>query len=311
MGVIITVTMNPAIDKTVDLEHFEHGGLNRVSNVIMDAGGKGINVSKAIKELGGETIATGFLGGTGGVLIEKVLKESGIPSDFVVIEKEIRTNLKVVEKSGVVTEFNEPGPLISADELQLLTDKLLGYAKEGNLFVFSGSIPRGIEPTIYQTLIQKVKEKGAKVLLDADGELFANAILAKPDIIKPNRHELEKYYHLDYRADEKELLRMGEQLLDKGIYMVAISLGQLGALYLTKDHKIKCLGLKVDAHSTVGAGDTMVAALAYGYDKNMEFIDCVKLSLAASAGAVTTKGTKPPAKELVEALVEKVEAIEL
>lgn len=308
---IITVTMNPAIDKTVDLEHFEHGGLNRVSNVIMDAGGKGINVSKAIKELGGETIATGFLGGTGGVLIEKALKASGIPSDFVVIEEEIRTNLKVVEKSGMVTEFNEPGPQISKEELQLLTQKLLDYAKEDVLFVFSGSVPRGVEPTIYQTLIHKVKEKGASVLLDADGELFANAVLAKPDIIKPNRHELEKYFHLDYRADEKELIRMGDQFLHKGINMVAISLGQLGAIYLTKEQRLKCLGLKVNSHSTVGAGDTMVAALAYGFDKKMEFLDCVKLSLAASAGAVTTKGTKPPARELIEKLVGEVEAIEI
>ena len=308
---IITVTMNPAIDKTVDLEHFEHGGLNRVSNVIMDAGGKGINVSKAIKELGGETIATGFLGGTGGALIDKVLKESGIPSDFVIIDKEIRTNLKVVEKSGIVTEFNEPGPQINTRELQLLTQKLLKYANEGNLFVFSGSVPKGIEPTIYQNLIHQVKEKGAKVLLDADGELFANAILAKPDIIKPNRHELEKYFNLDYRADENELIGMGEQLLNKGINMVAISLGQLGAIFLTKDQRIKCLGLKVKAHSTVGAGDTMVAALAYGFDRKLDFIDCVSLSLAASAGAVTTKGTKPPAKELIEELVKKVKVIEI
>lgn len=105
---IVTVTMNPAIDKTVDLEQLERGSLNRIKNVIVDAGGKGINVSKAIKELGGETIATGFIGGSGGTLIEKVLKEQGIKADFVTIKNEVRTNMKVVETSGYVTELAWP-----------------------------------------------------------------------------------------------------------------------------------------------------------------------------------------------------------
>ncbi|NLK27028.1 MAG: 1-phosphofructokinase [Clostridiales bacterium] len=308
---IITVTMNPAIDKTVDLERFEHGGLNRVSNVIMDAGGKGINVSKTIKELGGETIATGFQGGSSGTLILDTLNELGINSDFVKINKEIRTNLKVVENNGFVTEFNEPGPMITPEELELLVNKLVNYAKEDVLFVFSGSIPKGIDPSIYGSLIKKVKEKGAKVLLDADGELFVGAVDTKPDIIKPNRHELEKYFSLDYRADENELIQMGNQLLDKGIKLVAISLGQMGALFLTKERKVRCPGLKVEAHSTVGAGDAMVAALSYGYDQGFDFLDMVKLSMATSAGAVITKGTKPPNREVVEQLIKDVEIIEI
>ncbi|GAA4654363.1 1-phosphofructokinase [Anaerocolumna aminovalerica] len=307
---IITVTMNPAIDKTADLAHFDHGGLNRLSGVIMDAGGKGINVSKTIHELGGETIATGFIGGSGGVLIEKALSELGIQSDFVFIKNEIRTNMKVVESNGLVTELNEPGPMIHKEEVNELTEKLVSYAKEDTLFIFAGSIPNGIDTSIYKTLIEKVKEKGAKVFLDADGELFINAIEAKPDIIKPNRHEIEKFFKMDYRADEKELLDMGNRLLDKGIHMVTISLGQMGALFLTKEQKLKCPGLKVEAHSTVGAGDAMVAALAYGLDQGLDLEECVKLSMAASAGAVTTKGTKPPKRELVDELMEKVIVIQ-
>ena len=165
---IITVTMNPAIDKTVDLGHMVHGGLNRVKNVIIDAGGKGINVSKTIKELGGETIATGFVGGTGGILIKKVLEEQGIEADFVEIKSEIRTNLKVVEADGNLTEFNEPGPLVTAAELEQLTNKLLSYANKDTLFVLAGSIPNGVEKTVYKTLTQRLKEKDAKVFVDAD-----------------------------------------------------------------------------------------------------------------------------------------------
>jgi 1-phosphofructokinase len=308
---IITVTMNPAIDKTVDLEHMEHGGLNRVKNVIMDAGGKGINVSKTIKELGGETIATGFVGGSGGILIRKVLQEQGISSDFIEIKNEIRTNLKVVEADGNVTEFNEPGPIVSAEELELLTQKLLSYADRDALFVLAGSIPNGVGKDIYKTLTSKLKEKGAKVFVDADGELFINSLEAAPDIIKPNRHELEEYFHKDYRVDETELISMGQNLLEKGIGMIAISLGQMGAMFLT-DHKVlRCPGLKVEAHSTVGAGDAMVAALAYGLNQGFSLEDCAKLSLATSAGAVTTKGTKPPSRDLVDELLKKVEIIAL
>ena len=300
---IITVTMNPAIDKTVDLEHMVQGGLNRVTNVILDAGGKGINVSKTIKELGGETIATGFVGGSGGLLIGRVLQDLGIQADFVEIKNEVRTNLKVVETDGNVTEFNEPGPVITEEELEALTQKLLGYANEEALFVLAGSIPNGISKNVYQTLTAKLKEKGAKVFVDADGELFIHSLESSPDIIKPNRHELEEYYHKDYRVDETELIGMGQSLLEKGIGMIAISLGQMGALLMTKEKVLRCPGLKVEAHSTVGAGDAMVAALSYGFDQGLSLEDCARLGIATSAGAVTTKGTKPPKRELVDVLL--------
>ncbi len=306
---IITVTMNPAIDKTVDLGHMVHGGLNRVRNVIIDAGGKGINVSKTIKELGGETIATGFIGGTGGILIKRVLKEQGIESDFVEIKSEIRTNLKVVEADGNVTEFNEPGPLVTEGELEQLFEKLLNYANKDTLFVLAGSIPNGVDKTVYKTLTQKLKEKEARVFVDADGELFIHALEAAPDIIKPNRHELEEFFHKDYRVDEEELITMGQQILERGIGMIAVSLGQLGALFMTKDQVLRCPGLKVEAHSTVGAGDAMVAAISYGLNMKLPLEECGALGVAASAGAVTTQGTKPPNRELVDNLLKRVEVI--
>ncbi len=308
---IVTVTMNPAIDKTVQLESFEYGSLNRISNIIVDAGGKGINVSKTIKELGGETIATGFIGGSGGNIIEKALKEKGIRTDFVIVEKETRTNLKVAEKNGFITELNEPGPQISQKEIELLIEKLLYYAGKDTIFVISGSIPSGVDKEIYKNLIETLKEKGSMVFLDADGELFEKSIEAKPDIIKPNRVELEEYFNIDYRADDAELIRLGNELIQKGIKVVIISLGQMGALFLSENTCIKCPGLKVSAHSTVGAGDAMVAAFVYGIHEGLEFRECAKLSMATSAGAVTTKGTKPPTRDLVDELKEKVELIDI
>lgn len=308
---IVTVTMNPAIDKTIDIEKLERGDLNRIKRVEQDAGGKGINVSKTIKALHGTTIASGFIGGASGAFIEEVLQKNGIETDFVVLEGNTRTNTKVVESTGEVTELNEPGPVVTDEKLEELINKLLGYAGKETLFVLAGSVPAGVSKDIYRILIEKLHEKGAKVFLDADGELFVNALEAGPDMIKPNRKELEELFKLDYRASEQELVKLGERLLEKGIEMTAVSLGQMGALFLTKDWKIKCPGLKVQAHSTVGAGDAMVAALSYAWDQKIGKEESATLAMATSAGAVTTIGTKPPSKETIEELAKQVTIVTL
>lgn len=303
---IVTVTMNPAIDKTVEIGRLQHGGLNRIQKVEYDAGGKGINVSKTIHELGGHSIATGFLGGNNGRTIENVLTEKGITCDFLWVQGETRTNTKVFEESGELTELNEPGPQIPQEALEQLMEKLEGYAGEQTLFVLSGSIPAGVDKGIYAEIISRVHKKGAKVLLDADGELFRNALQAGPDMIKPNRVELEEYAKMDYRASEEELFAIAEDFAAKGIGTIAVSMGQSGAIFVMGDVKVKCPAVPVKAHSTVGAGDAMVAALAYAWDEKLPEKEIIRLCMAVSAGAVTTIGTKPPAKDLVDTLKKQV-----
>lgn len=303
---IVTVTMNPAIDKTVEIDTLCPGGLNRIQRVEYDAGGKGINVSKTIKELGGESIAVGFLGGNSGRTIENVLNQKGIRNDFVWVDQETRTNTKVFEKSGELTELNEPGPVISPEQSQELLDKISAYASEGTLVILAGSIPSGVDSDIYAQIIRMVHEKGGKVLLDADGKLFREALEAVPDIIKPNRVELEEYMGIDYRASEKELLDAAEKFLESGIETIAVSMGKSGAMFVRDGYQVKCPALSVKSHSTVGAGDAMVAALAYAWDQKLGSEDTVKLCMAASAGAVTTVGTKPPSREVVDELINRV-----
>lgn len=303
---IVTVTMNPAIDKTVEIDTLCPGGLNRIQRVEYDAGGKGINVSKTIKELGGESIAVGFLGGNSGRTIENVLNQKGIRNDFVWVDQETRTNTKVFEKSGELTELNEPGPVISPEQSQELLDKISAYASEGTLVILAGSIPSGVDSDIYAQIIQMVHEKGGKVLLDADGKLFREALEAVPDIIKPNRVELEEYMGIDYRASEKELLDAAEKFLESGIETIAVSMGKSGAMFVRDGYQVKCPALSVKSHSTVGAGDAMVAALAYAWDQKLGSEDTVKLCMATSAGAVTTVGTKPPSREVVDELINQV-----
>lgn len=303
---IVTVTMNPAIDKTVEIGSLIPGGLNRIKKAESDAGGKGINVSKTIKELGGVSIATGFLGGSAGKAIEDFLDEKKIRHDFVLVEGETRTNTKIVEENGAVTELNEPGPQISEDEMNRLMEKLISYAKPETLVILSGSIPKGVDKQIYARIIRLMHEKGAEVLLDADGELFHNGLLERPDMVKPNRVELEEYAGIDHRASSDELLTLARELREKGIKKVVVSMGKSGAIFLQDDYEAISPALSIKAHSTVGAGDAMVAALACAWDKKLTAEETIRLCMAASAGAVTTTGTKPPEKKVVEELMQQV-----
>ena len=304
---IITVTMNPAIDKTVGLGNLLRGGLNRIEDVILDAGGKGINVSKTIKSLGGQSVATGFAGGNNGEAILQMLQNDAVHTDFVFIDGETRVNTKIVEADGTVTEFNEAGPYVSAEKQETLVQKLVQYAKEDTWFVLSGSVPSSVPKTIYRDIIEAVHAKGAKVFLDADGELFKQSLAAKPDVVKPNRVELEKYIGATHRLSQEELLNAGEALLEQGIGTVIISLGDEGALFLTKGLTAACSAICVEVRSTVGAGDALVAAFTYGKDKGEDLVNCAKLGIATSAGAVATEGTKPPAREIVEELLSLVQ----
>ncbi len=308
---IVTVTMNPAIDKTVEIDSFLRGGLNRIKRAVYDAGGKGINVSKTIAALGGKTLATGFLGGNNGRTISNVLDGLGIENDFVWVGGETRTNTKVFEENGMLTELNEPGPEIPEEKTEELIKKLEGLAEENVLFVLSGSIPKGVKPDIYERITRLAHNKGARVLSDADGELFRRSLSEIPDIIKPNRAELEEYAGLDYRASEDELLEIADSFVKKGIKTVAVSMGGSGAIILKDGRRVKCPALSVKTHSTVGAGDAMVAALAYAEENNMSFENTVKMCMAVSAGAVTTIGTKPPSRELVDSLITQVTIKEL
>lgn len=308
---IVTVTMNPAIDKTVDIDVLEWGGLNRIKHVELDAGGKGINVSKTIHEIGGKSIAIGFIAGNTGKIIRSVMDEWNIENDFIEVSGETRTNTKVFEKTGELTELNEPGPVVEEKDVEALLEKLESYADQNTLFVLAGSVPQGVEKDIYRKIIERVHKKGARVLLDADGELFTNVLEAGPDIIKPNRVELEQYAGMDYIASEQELLLIADRLMKKGIGTVAVSMGKSGAIFLQEGYRVRCPGLRVKAHSTVGAGDAMVAALSYAWDEGMSPDDTVKMCMAVSAGAVTTIGTKPPSREVVDSLLGQVEIEEI
>jgi len=296
---IITVTLNPAIDKTIEVLSFAIGKLNKVEKALKDPGGKGINVSKVICALGGESIATGFLGGLNGQYIKDQLDDLTIKNDFVHVKNETRLNLKVFDQArGTTTEINEKGAEIFVNEWEAMREKLDRLVQANDIVVLSGSMPDALPKDAYAMLTKACQAKGAKVVLDADGELFVNGINAIPYAIKPNRDELERYFSKTLATDEA-LIEAAKTFVDMGIEHVVISLGEEGAIYHSKTQIIKMYPLKIDVHSTVGAGDAFVAAFVYGINQDMTLIDCLKLATATSAGAVMTLGTKPMSREWI------------
>lgn len=306
---IITLTMNPAIDKTAVVNELVVGGLNRLEQVISNAGGKGINVSKAICALSGKSLAMGFIAGSNGKFITDTLTALDIAYDMVEVNGNTRVNLKVLNKNMELTELNEVGDDIREAQLQELIVKLLCSVKANDYVILSGSVPKGVPKDVYASLIHKIKEKGGKVILDADGALFVNGVKAIPTVIKPNVHELCEYFGVAETLDQDTLIHMGQQFLTVGVEQVVISMGKEGAIFLQGEEVAIAKGLQVKAHSSVGAGDAMVAGIAYALEKQTSFEEMIKIAMAASAGAVMSEGTNPAPKDVVEELMKQVAII--
>jgi 1-phosphofructokinase len=289
---IRTMTLNPAVDKTIEIDDFKLGIVNRVKSIRQDAGGKGINVSKVIKSLGYKSKAVGILSGSTGNFIKGYLDTEDIENDFLMTEGETRTNIKIVDKiNHTNTDVNENGPFISEKDLEKVKDKLLDDLNDKSVVVFSGSVPKNVDKNIYRILIEKAKEKGAKTILDADGELLENGIKAGPYMIKPNIHELEALFSKKIENYE-DIVFFSGKLLKNGIEIIAVSLGENGALFIKKDVVVLVHGIKADVVSTFGAGDSMVAALAVSLDNNFDFEKSIKLAVACGTANVTTSGTQ-------------------
>ena len=303
---IYTVTLNPALDKTVEIPSLTIDSVNRITTLRTDPGGKGINVSKVIDKLGRKSIATGILGGDTGHNILSSLEKMELESDFLFVEGETRTNLKIIDPvSKTNTDINEPGVTVSEEILNQLKDKLLKKLNADNIVILSGSLPKGAPQNTYNVWVKDCKEAGAKVFLDADGPLLAEGIKAGPYLIKPNNHELSGLMGQELTTPQ-ELTEAARGLMKYGIEKVIVSMGGDGALYVTKDYVYYAEGMKVPVGSTVGAGDSVVAALAVAEEAGMTPEETVALSTATGAANVMCSGTQAAEYSVIETLIPKV-----
>lgn len=304
---IYTVTLNPALDKTVEIPSLTVDSVNRITAMRTDPGGKGINVSKVIDKLGRKSIAAGILGGDTGMAIQSALKAMGLETNFQFVEGETRTNLKVIDPvNHTNTDINEPGVTVSEEILNSLLTALTARLEEGDIVVLSGSLPKGSPVNTYYTWVKACKEAGAKVILDADGELLEEGIKASPYLIKPNNHELSGLLGRTLETP-KELEKAARELMEKhGIAKIVVSMGGDGALYVTEKETVYAEGLKVPVGSTVGAGDSVVAALAVSEEADMNLEDTVRLSTATGAANVMCSGTQAAEYDVIEGLIPRV-----
>lgn len=304
---IYTLTMNPALDKTVVIHGLTPGGVNRISSVRVDVGGKGVNVSKCLKALGCDSVAAAFWGGGCGKRGMEFLRDEGIGSLAVLVEGETRTNLKIIDPvRRETTDLNEPGPEVSGDRLRQMMHKLDEALAPGDILVLSGSVAPGIDDRIYGRLTAHFQQQGVRVYLDADGELLRNGVDAAPWLVKPNQEELSRYLG-SVLTTVPEVAAGAQALLAKGVREVLVSLGQQGALLVKEGRCLRAEGLSVPVKSTVGAGDSMVAAMACGAERGLPDEERLRLAVAISAASVMCSGTQAPDRSAVEMLAEQVQ----
>lgn len=303
---ILTVTLNPALDKTVYIPDFAVDRVNRIQKIHLDPGGKGINVCKAVNALGGKSLALGILGGGTGRYIKDRLDELGVENEFLFIDGDTRTNLKVVdEKNRTYTDLNEPGPTVDAAVISALGEKLFARVGEGDIVVFAGGAPRGVPDELFRVWTERCKALGACVYADLDGVLLAKTVEAAPYLVKPNDTELSRLLGRPMETTE-DLISGAKELTARGVRLAAVSLGAKGALFCKDGELFMAEGLKVDVRSTVGAGDSMLAALAWCQDRGLDWKEAARWAVATASAKVTEEGSSPPRLEKVREFYSRV-----
>lgn len=301
---IYTVTFNPALDYVVKVEHFTLGEVNRTAEEHIFYGGKGINVSAVLANLGHESRALGFVAGFTGEEIERGVRSLGFESDFIHVARGMsRINVKL--KSDQESEINGMGPEITSQDVDKLFEKLEDL-KQGDVLVLSGSIPSSIDRGIYERILSSLEDRGILAVVDAEKELLLNVLKYHPFLIKPNNHELGDMFGIILKSQE-EIAEYARKLQHMGAGNVLVSMAGDGALLVTEDGQVHRMGVaEGTVKNSVGAGDSMVAGFLAGYLENGDYGQALRLGTAAGGATAFSDGlgTKDRIMELYEALGE-------
>lgn len=286
---ILTITPNPALDLTGQLNELTSGTVNRIDRSIQLAAGKGVNVSRVLAGLGVTSTLTGWLGADNQQPFTDLIAQLGCNDQFIRLPGATRTNVKLAEAQGRVTDLNFPGITVSADAISLLLQQVDQLSPFITWCGVAGSLPPGVEPCFYKTLIQRLKAQGKRVIFDSSGQGFCQGVHGVPDLVKPNLAELCQWVDRPLN-DDASIVQAARQLNALGIKQVLVSLGADGAIWVSHDQALKVVVPKVKVASCVGAGDTMVAAMLYGFDAQWPIERCLTFACAAAAVSVSGFG---------------------
>ena len=298
---IYTITFNPALDYIVNLDKFKEGLVNRTKNESIFPGGKGINVSIVLNNLGVKNKALGYIAGFTGEEIERSLKEYGCETDFIRL-KEGNSRINVKIKADKESEINGNGPKINEEEIEEIYIKLCEL-KNNDILVLAGSIPSTLPNNIYEKIMEKLGHNDVKIIVDATGEILLNTLRFKPFLIKPNHHELQEIFNVKLDNDE-DIIKYAKKLRTMGAQNVIVSMADRGAILVDKSNEV----IKMEAPSgivknSVGAGDSMVAGFIFGYLKNKKIQEAFKLGVITGSASAFSQGLATIKK--VESLLEE------
>ncbi|MCI3027588.1 MAG: 1-phosphofructokinase [Desemzia incerta] len=298
---IYTVTLNPSIDYIVQLPTVQLGELNRMTGDIKLPGGKGINVSRVLNNIGQESTALGFIGGFTGRFITDWLKKEAVGTDFVEIEQDTRINVKV--KADIETEINAAGPAVSEKESEQLLQQMDALTAD-DIVVLSGNKPPTLPEDFYQQMVKKISAAGADFVIDTTGKELMNAIGSRPLLVKPNHHELADLFETTFDSVE-DIIPYGKKLIELGAKYAVISMAGDGALFFTESAAYRATVPKGQVKNSVGAGDSMIAGFIGALVSTKDPLEAFKKSVAT--GSATAFSDDLATKEAIEALVEQVE----
>jgi len=302
---IYTVTFNPSLDYYVKLKKIKTGDINRTNSERIAVGGKGVNVSLALKELGEESVALGFVGGFTGDAICRIIKDAKVRANFIKVNGQSRINVKV--KSDGETDFNGTGASVEKAHVDKLVKKLNSLLVEGDWLVIGGSVPSTLDDNAYAILLEKI-EKIDKInlVVDARGDLLLNTLKYKPFLIKPNVAELREIFNLKYTPDTEGIASYARKLQDMGAKNVIVSLGSTGAIMVTETTQslfIRSVSGKLV--NSVGAGDSMVAGFIYEYIKTKSYFKALNFATACGSACAFTEAiaTKEEVEKIESAML--------
>lgn len=307
---IVTVTMNPSVDIRFTVKEFQRGGVFRSIADNQTAGGKGLNVTRVLAQLGAPVVATGFLGGSNGHFIRSELESMGIAHSFVDVQGNTRACIAILEDNNQ-TEVLGRGPDICGEALELFYLEFQRLLPRAKVVILSGSSPPGVPLNTYRHLIVKAKESGAAVILDTSGAQLAEGIKAKPFAIKPNLGELEMLMGTRLESDKVLAQAMDEIVVESGVENVIVSLGDRGAFAHAQEKLYRITVPEITAVNPVGSGDSTVAGLAWGIYQGMAMQASLALAAACGVSNAMEYDTGYIDPLMVEKLVSKIEVKEL
>ncbi len=306
---IYTITLNPALDKQLTVADIRFNDVLIAERVQLDFGGKGFNVSRMLQKLNQPSKAIGLLGGQTGKTIEAGLQEQGIEVVAIPILGETRTNVSVVTPGGSKhIKVNEKGPTVSEAELELIYDYISQNAAAGTMWVLAGSIPPGVDVSVYQEMTQRIKQLGGDVVLDTSGEALRQGVQAQPKLVKPNLFELSQLVGKQI-ANLQEILDNPAITRDVGAEFVAISAGDKGALLTDGENTAICLPPEIQEANPVGAGDAMVAGLSFALYHGYDLEQALMLGVACGTASAMQSGTRMPEWDVVEDVRQRVKIV--